>query len=237
MSRCFGHIAALAISSLIFFASCGKDDTVVIPRDELARIYAEMLLTDQWVISTPSIRMIADTSLVYAPILEKYGYDAADYRKSVDRYMDDPERFSRILRETVEILDARLADLNKRKAEMTRLEKLRLEAEKFRPKVKWEDVLPKPQDRPTIGLPDSLVYEVNPTGRISLVYVERKDTVYDGVMMVTHEVDTVAVDTVAVPAVETVVRHKPDTLIRPSLRGKRLQIAPKHLKTDDEFIK
>ena len=234
MSRCFGHIAALAISSVIFFASCGKDGTVVIPRDELARIYAEMLLTDQWVMSTPSIRLIADTSLVYAPILEKYGYDAADYRKSVDKYMDDPERFARILRETVEILDTRLKKLQQRKAEITRLEKLRLEAEKFRPDVNWEEVLPKLKVRRTIALSDSLVYEVDSTGKMSLVFVERADTIYDGVRMVLHEADTAAVDTVTVSVADTLLIEKPDTMQRRTLKGKRLQVAPKYFKVEDD---
>ena len=99
-----------------------------------------MLLTDQWIVNTPNIRLIADTSLVYAPILGRYGYDAEDYRKSVDHYMDDPERFARIFRETGEILDAKMADLEARKAEMQRLEHLRVLAERFRPDVKWENV-------------------------------------------------------------------------------------------------
>ena len=92
------YIVAMALSALIFLASCGTDEAEVIPRDDMSRIYAEMLLTDQWIINTPNIRLIADTSLVYAPIFEKYGYDTDDYRKSVDHYMDDPERFARIFR-------------------------------------------------------------------------------------------------------------------------------------------
>ena len=62
------YIVAMALSALIFLASCGRDEAEVIPRDDMSRIYAEMLLTDQWVINTPNIRLIADTSLVYAPI-------------------------------------------------------------------------------------------------------------------------------------------------------------------------
>ena len=53
--------------------SCRKDEAEVIPRSKMAEIYAEMLVTDQWITTTPGIRMIADTSLVYEPILEKYG--------------------------------------------------------------------------------------------------------------------------------------------------------------------
>lgn len=140
MKKCPAYIVAMVLSAVIFLASCRRDGAEVIPRDDLARIYAEMLLTDQWIVNTPNIRLIADTSLVYAPILGRYGYDAEDYRKSVDHYMDDPERFARIFRETGEILDAKMADLEARKAEMQRLEHLRVLAERFRPDVKWENV-------------------------------------------------------------------------------------------------
>ena len=140
MKKRLANILAVALSAVVFLASCGRDDAEVIPRDDLAKIYAEMLLTDQWIITTPNIRLIADTSLVYAPIFQKYGYDTDDYIKSVNHYMDDPERFAKILRETGEILDARMTYLENRKAEIARLDNLRALAERFRPDIKWESV-------------------------------------------------------------------------------------------------
>ena len=89
----------LPLIAVVVFASCSsKDEAEVIPRDTMADIYVEMLMMDQWITTIPGMRIIADTSLVYEPILEKYGYDKMDYIHSVDVYMDDPERFSRILR-------------------------------------------------------------------------------------------------------------------------------------------
>ena len=102
MKKCHRHIVLLMVVILSVFSSCRKDEAEVIPRAKLSKIYAEMLVTDQWITTTPGIRMIADTSLVYEPILQKYGYDSDDYRKSVDHYMNDPERFSRILRTSAE---------------------------------------------------------------------------------------------------------------------------------------
>ena len=87
----------------------------LIPRNKLAMIYAEMLMTDQWITDNPDIRSLADTSLIYEPILEKYGYNSEDYRYSVNVYLDDPERFSRIFRTTSEILDERHSELKKQK--------------------------------------------------------------------------------------------------------------------------
>ena len=104
---------------MILAPSCRREGPRVIPRSKLAKIYAEMFVTDQWVQSKPGLRTIADTSLVYEPILEKYGFDSEDYQYSIDHYMDDPERFSRILRSTAEILDKEIKALQKKQAELS----------------------------------------------------------------------------------------------------------------------
>ena len=81
----------------------------------MAEIYAEMLMADQWIIENSRTRTQADTSLVYEPIFQSYGYDTEDYRASVAYYMKDPERYSRILRTTAEILDAKIVELKELK--------------------------------------------------------------------------------------------------------------------------
>ena len=115
MKTCLRNIC-LITSFLLLFA-CSRE-AKVIPRGKMAQIYAEMLVTDQWINSTPSVKRMADTSLVYEPILEKYGYSSADYRKSVETYMDDPERYSRILRTSAEILDKRIKELQQLKIDL-----------------------------------------------------------------------------------------------------------------------
>ena len=62
------HIAVSLCAMILVFASCRRDEARVIPRDQLAEIYAEMLVMDQWIMTTPGVRLIADTSLVYAPL-------------------------------------------------------------------------------------------------------------------------------------------------------------------------
>ena len=74
-----------------------------------------MLITDQWINSTPVLRSTADTSLVYEPILKKYGYTADDYRRSIDYYLNDPDDYADIMSETVKILDRKLAELRRKK--------------------------------------------------------------------------------------------------------------------------
>lgn len=180
------HILMLMACAL-FLISCSDRGGRVIPRAKLAEIYAEMFVTDQWVLSTPSVRRLADTSLVYEPILEKYGYTSEDYRKSVDRYMDDPERFSRILRSSVGILDKRLAVLNEIKEELDHqkaLEKL-LEQLRYESDFKAEEFFPYLFDEPYVHYYDSLSVEPD---SVLMVYrlknIERTDTIFDGVRII-----------------------------------------------------
>ena len=224
MNRCSGHIAALALSVLVFLSSCRKDETEVIPRSDLSKIYAEMLLTDQWIVNTPNVRTIADTSLVYEPILEKYGYDSDDYRKSVDVYMDDPERFARILRETGEILNRRLDELKIKKERLEHLEMLRKKAEKYRPDIRWE-LISSESDTVTVSIPDSLDFAIDSSSWIyRFSRIVRNDTLYKGVMLVMSEPDTAQV----APVIE-----KKDTLI-PEVPGlKRKLVMPEYTMKKD----
>lgn len=121
MKNCFRYILYAAFASvLLLFQSC-KRDPGVIDDKVMAKIYAEMLMTDQWINTTPNVRMIADTSLVYEPILEKYGYTVEDYRYSVNYYIDHNDEFVEIMKQTVKLLDQRKAELEieKQKAERT----------------------------------------------------------------------------------------------------------------------
>lgn len=195
----YRHIVILA-ACISLILSCSNDKEKVIPRDRLAKIYAEMFMTDQWIQDTPGVRRMADTSLVYQPILEKYGYTAADYRVTVEKYLDDPERFSRILRTSVEILDKRLADLKRRKEEQDHiraLEKL-LHQLKYESDFEPEDFFPYLFDEPYVHYYDSLSIEPDSTLMIyRLMNIERSDTIYDGLKMTVKDTvernDTVVV--------------------------------------------
>ena len=183
------HILMLMACALSLI-SCSDRGGRVIPRAKLAEIYAEMFVTDQWVLSTPSVRRLADTSLVYEPILEKYGYTSEDYRKSVDSYMDDPERFSRILRSSVGILDKRLEELNKKKEELDHLKALEklLQQLKYESDFKAEEFFPYLFDEPYVHYYDSLSVEPD---SVLMVYrlknIERADTIFDGLTVIVRD--------------------------------------------------
>ena len=90
----------------------------MIPRKKMVSIYADMFVADQWLNQNYKAERVADTSFVYEAIFEKYGYDSEDYRASVDYYIQDPDRFARILRQTVLELEDRM---DEQRAELRKL--------------------------------------------------------------------------------------------------------------------
>ncbi len=95
---------------LVVAVSCGTRSRVI-PAHKFAKIYAKMLVADQWVVNESGRMRVADTSLFYVPILEEFGYTEKDYLKSVEYYMHDPESFGKIFKETKSILQARIDEL------------------------------------------------------------------------------------------------------------------------------
>lgn len=229
MRKVLQHFVVLLLLAAVIFSSCNMDREKVIPRGKLSIIYAEMLMTDQWIQSTPGIRLIADTSLVYAPILENHGYTTEDYMRSVDVYMEDPERFSRILRRTSDILEKRVKELRKLQGEM---ELARLAAI-IKTDFKAEDLFPYLGAEPYVHYYDSIAFVPDSTTLMyMLVPVERADTTYDQLRMIIHT-DTLAVDSLKTEAVREVleeeVRKEVETQKRPldlERRGSREDIKP-----------
>lgn len=221
MRRVLRHIPALIILVMIISVSCRKQDAEVIPRAKLSRIYAEMLMTDQWVMSAKGVRLIADTSLVYEPILEKYGYTTEDYVKTVDVYMNDPERFAKVLRTTVDILDERLVQLRKEKHAQE------VKAAKEREWKKMADLLKSDFDpaeyfpylngEPYIHYYDSVSFEPDSALWVyRLISIERADTIYDRIRMIV-KTDTLSVCD-SMPTKDTVVTVGPLMKMEPELK-------------------
>ena len=205
MRKVFLHISALAAVLLLCLA-CSSDGVSVIPRSKLAKIYAEMLVMDQWAQSESHLRSVADTSLVYEPIFQKYGYDTEDYTRSVEYYMQDPERFSKILRETIDILDERISELNTLKKAIRRQK----EIESFVTDFDISEFYPYLSEEPYVHYYDSLTVEADSFKVYRIVPIEREDTIFDRLVMIIR-VDSLALDSLAVDSlvVDTLVKDKP----------------------------
>lgn len=122
--RFLRKICAVSAAALLML-SCGKQGRVI-PAHKLAKIYAEMLLADQQLRNHPELTMAADTSLFYEPILAGYGYSGKDYVRSVGHYMEDPESFGKIFKETKDILDRRISELRAAELAVRRADSLRM---------------------------------------------------------------------------------------------------------------
>ena len=111
----FIRIVLAVLVSAVCLCSCSRDGKVI-PRSKLSRIYAEMFLADAWLNTAPmEARDRADTMAFYEPIFEKYGYTVEDYWASVSYYLQDPDRFSRILNKSNVILETEFNALEKQR--------------------------------------------------------------------------------------------------------------------------
>ena len=156
-----------------------------------------MLVTDQWIITTPKVRNIADTSLVYDPILEKYGYTPDDYQRSIMYYLNDPERFSRILRTSAQLLEDEITVMRKEQARILRYKSL-MQSLTIPELVLFQEQFP---DKENYNWSDSLKVKWDSlSNRWLTVREPRVDTVYEGVRLI------VPADTVEVEVADTLIQ-------------------------------
>lgn len=190
MKRFPAYLVVLALAVGLSLASCGKKERVI-PKEKMAEIYAEMYVLDQWLDDNRSLRREADTSLVYAPVLDKYGYTYDDYLNSVDVYMKDPTRYSRILRRTSEILGSRLIELkDEKKAQEDALkESRRLDSLRNLIHLNVDSLM---NSMVRTAPSDSLVTAFDSLGFVDFRFVQTSDTTYDGPAMVIR-IDSLAV--------------------------------------------
>ncbi len=186
--------------------SCGRENRVI-PKGKMAEIYAEMYVLDQWLDDNRSLRREADTSLVYAPILDKYGYTYDDYLNSVEVYMKDPTRYSRILRKTSEILNNRLSKLKAEKKARDEAMKESRRLDSLRHLVHLNvDSLIKTMIR--VNPSDSLAVEVDSLGFLNLRFVEPRDTLLERIDTLLEKRDTLSEKR------DTLLKKR-DTLLKP----------------------
>ena len=103
------YVAALMLC--LFLAGSCREKPRIIPRDTLTDIYCEMLLTDVWILENAEYRKMADTTLVYEPIFNKYGYTFEDYDATLNQYLTDPEILEKIFKEIGARCDKKIAEL------------------------------------------------------------------------------------------------------------------------------
>ena len=125
-------VAFLCLTLALLSLCCCSRKGKVIPRDEMADIYYDMFMADQWLQDHREFRETADTTLFYEALFRQHGYTTTDYFRSVKHYMRDPKRYSRMMQEVIDRLEEdrkaldKLANLDSdRQAERQRIRNLR----------------------------------------------------------------------------------------------------------------
>ena len=219
--------------------SCREEG--VIDDESMAQIYAEMLITDQWINSNPGLRTIADTSLVYDPILKKYGHTAADYRKSLEYYLSEPEEYAEVMKQTVKILDAKLAELQKKKVQMEEEKEFEEYIKKISKDIKvTESALYSAllQDE-NYGKHDSLSVKWDSLAHCYIIRPVLKVQKSDTLKIDSLQIDSLKVDSLAVvdslPKVDTAALRKAHPVLDTVSKVKEVKrpVEPKEMKRKD----
>ena len=101
------RVCLILAAVLACLLSCSKKGGRMIPADDLAAMYADMLIVDQWVRNNVSTTRSADTSLVYEPIIRRHGYTRDDYIHTVEAYLRKPGAFAEVFDKTRDLLQER----------------------------------------------------------------------------------------------------------------------------------
>ena len=89
-------LVAVAVVALCAVA-CARGPRII-PKSKMEKIYTEVLLADQWLAVNSQYTSVVDTTLFYETIFRKYGFDTDDFRASLEYYMRDPLKFSRMMK-------------------------------------------------------------------------------------------------------------------------------------------
>jgi len=109
----YGFLKYFPLAALLVLSAACSHKVRIIPKDEMTDIFADMLMADAWITAHPSAKKQADTTLVYDPIFEKYGYDRDDYQKSVAYYLLDPDDMEKMFKVIQDRFDARIKVLER----------------------------------------------------------------------------------------------------------------------------
>jgi len=151
-------LALLALASL---ASCKEGR--VIPEGKMSKIYADLFMADYWLeLHASELGPVTDTSLVYEPVFAKYGFTSDEFRASMSHYLNDTDKYARILKHTTLILEERLKALQDEKAKRDLIEESIKDFGKFNSvKINYLSGLCN-NDKFSVG--DSLFFYVDTTG-------------------------------------------------------------------------
>ncbi len=131
-------------------------------------IYADMAMADALLSQNYQNRRVADTSRVYAAILQNYGYTEEDFRTSEEAYIKDAGRYVRMVKKAVLKLDAEKKALKEEKRRIDDMKDRAAAVRRFAPhRIYLLD---------TLGIADSVLFGFD--------FQEGLDTAFRGPLMI-----------------------------------------------------
>ena len=97
---------------LLILTSCGESR---IPKQKLSKIIADIYISDKYVTANQELMRAVDTSFLYEPIFNKYGYTTRDFVYTINYYVERPSKLRPVYLEAKQILQV---ELGKAEAEL-----------------------------------------------------------------------------------------------------------------------
>jgi hypothetical protein len=102
------HITAL-LATLLILSSCNQG---LIPRGKLSKIISDIYLSDKYISSNQDMITIADSAMLYEPILNSYGYTSEDFLRTIAYYVERPAKLKTVYLKAQESLQEELDIVN-----------------------------------------------------------------------------------------------------------------------------
>lgn len=89
------YLYITSVMAVLLCCSCRRE--VIIPKDKMSEIIAELYMADQYISVYHKFSAQRDSSRLFAAIIDEYGYTADDYRRSTSYYLERKDSYKNIV--------------------------------------------------------------------------------------------------------------------------------------------
>jgi hypothetical protein len=118
------RIALTCVCTIVFLTGCTGLSDRRIPKEDFQLVLKEMFLTDLILERDGTLGRLADSTLVYPPILEKHGYTTEQFLATLDHYASRPARFKSLLTQLRRNINAERSAYNEQLSYIARQKEL-----------------------------------------------------------------------------------------------------------------
>lgn len=89
------YLNIISFIAVLLCCSCRRE--VIIPKDKMSEIIAQLYMADQYISVYHKFSAQRDSSRLFASIIDEYGYTAEDYRRSISYYLERKDSYKSII--------------------------------------------------------------------------------------------------------------------------------------------